>query len=103
MPTSEMDSTARQEMWDLLLSEKAGRCIFISTIYTSAADLIADRIAFISDGKLIAYGTRDFLLNSVGSGYKLVRKTTQNLFLLLSLVCVYRAPLTAVVGLSCPG
>lgn len=103
MPTSEMDSTARQEMWDLLLSEKAGRCIFISTIYTSAAELIADRIAFISEGKLITHGTRDFLLNSVGSGYKLVRKTTQHMFLFLSLVCIYSTLLTAVVGLYCRG
>ncbi|KAM8713674.1 hypothetical protein ACLKA7_013922 [Drosophila subpalustris] len=70
-PSSNLDPSACRDIWDLLRTEKEGRCILLSTYSVNDASMLADRIAIISDGELIGYGTSDFLLNSLGPGYRL--------------------------------
>lgn len=78
-PTFALDAVERRDIWNLLLEEKSGRSIFISTIYMEATEKVADRVAIIAEGQLIGYGSTSFLINNLGPGYKLVRRAN-NLF-----------------------
>lgn len=51
-PTSGMDPYKRRHTWDLLLRHKAGRTILLTTHFMEEADLLGDRIAIMSAGKL---------------------------------------------------
>ena len=46
-------------------------CFLISTHHMDEADVLGDRIAIISNGKLIAHGTAYFLKQKFGKGYYL--------------------------------
>jgi len=70
-PTSGMDLTARRKMWDMLKNNKRGRIIILTTHYMEEADILADRIAIMSAGKLQCLGSSLFLKNKYGVGYSL--------------------------------
>ncbi|XP_055306584.1 phospholipid-transporting ATPase ABCA3-like [Sitodiplosis mosellana] len=71
-PTSGMDPAARRHLWDLLLNEKKGRTILMTTHFMDEADVLGDRVAIMADGELKCYGTPFFLKKRFGSGYRLV-------------------------------
>ncbi|KAL1772572.1 retinal-specific ATP-binding cassette transporter [Sigmodon hispidus] len=75
-PTSGVDPYSRRSIWDLLLKYRSGRTIIMSTHHMDEADLLGDRIAIISQGRLYCYGTPLFLKNCFGTGFylTLVRK-----------------------------
>ncbi|XP_006882541.1 PREDICTED: retinal-specific ATP-binding cassette transporter [Elephantulus edwardii] len=75
-PTSGVDPYSRRSIWDLLLKYRSGRTIIMSTHHMDEADLLGDRIAIISQGKLYCSGTPLFLKNCFGTGFylTLVRK-----------------------------
>jgi len=58
-PTLGLDPQTRKSMWDYLreVNKKEGMTIFFTTHYMEEADKIADRIAIIDHGKLVAQGT----------------------------------------------
>ncbi|XP_032883716.1 retinal-specific phospholipid-transporting ATPase ABCA4 [Amblyraja radiata] len=68
-PTSGVDPYSRRSIWDLLLKYRSGRTIILSTHHMDEADLLGDRIAIISRGKLLCCGSSLFLKNSFGSGF----------------------------------
>eukprot|EP00358_Blepharisma_japonicum_P005429 CAMPEP_0202940626 /NCGR_PEP_ID=MMETSP1395-20130829/752_1 /ASSEMBLY_ACC=CAM_ASM_000871 /TAXON_ID=5961 /ORGANISM="Blepharisma japonicum, Strain Stock R1072" /LENGTH=1359 /DNA_ID=CAMNT_0049635207 /DNA_START=1192 /DNA_END=5271 /DNA_ORIENTATION=- len=70
-PTSGMDLTARRRMWDMLRNDKRGRIIILTTHYMEEADILADRIAIMADGKVNCLGSPLFLKNRFGVGYNL--------------------------------
>lgn len=70
-PTSGMDLTARRKMWDMLKREKRGRIIILTTHYMEEADILADRIAIMAQGKLYCSGSPLFLKRRFGVGYNL--------------------------------
>ena len=70
-PTSGMDLTARRKMWDMLRNDKRGRIIILTTHYMEEADILADRIAIMSEGRLNCLGSPLFLKNRFGVGYNL--------------------------------
>uniref|UniRef100_A0A8D0H9C9 ABC transporter domain-containing protein n=1 Tax=Sphenodon punctatus TaxID=8508 RepID=A0A8D0H9C9_SPHPU len=70
-PTSGMDPCSRQHVWNLLKEHKAGRAIVVSTQFMDEADILADRKAFISHGRLKCVGSSLFLKNKWGIGYHL--------------------------------
>ncbi|TRY97479.1 hypothetical protein DNTS_008213 [Danionella cerebrum] len=70
-PTAGVDPYSRRGIWDLLLKYRAGRTIILSTHYMDEADLLGDRIAIISQGKLCCCGTPLFLKARLGTGYYL--------------------------------
>ncbi|OMJ95245.1 hypothetical protein SteCoe_1460 [Stentor coeruleus] len=70
-PTSGMDLTARRKMWDMLKREKRSRIIILTTHYMEEADILADRIAIMSQGKLYCLGSPLFLKKRFGVGYNL--------------------------------
>ena len=58
-PTLGLDPQTRNHMWEYLkdLNKKEGTTIFFTTHYMEEADRIADKIAIIDHGKIIASGT----------------------------------------------
>uniref|UniRef100_F6S4S8 ATP-binding cassette sub-family A member 2 n=1 Tax=Monodelphis domestica TaxID=13616 RepID=F6S4S8_MONDO len=70
-PTAGVDPYARRAIWDLILKYKPGRTILLSTHHMDEADLLGDRIAIISHGKLKCCGSSLFLKSTYGDGYRL--------------------------------
>uniref|UniRef100_A0A6I8P991 ATP binding cassette subfamily A member 2 n=1 Tax=Ornithorhynchus anatinus TaxID=9258 RepID=A0A6I8P991_ORNAN len=70
-PTAGVDPYARRAIWDLILKYKPGRTILLSTHHMDEADLLGDRIAIISHGKLKCCGSPLFLKSTYGEGYRL--------------------------------
>jgi ABC-2 type transport system ATP-binding protein len=64
-PTSGLDPVAREELLDLLreIVEDGEKSILFSTHITSDLDKCADYVIFIRQGELIAFDTKDDLLN----------------------------------------
>ena len=57
-PTTGLDPRARHEVWEVLLGlKKEGKTIFLTTHYMEEAELLADTVAIISKGKIIAMDT----------------------------------------------
>lgn len=56
---------------DPCLGLPAGRTILLSTHHMDEADLLGDRIAIISHGKLKCCGSPLFLKGAYGDGYRL--------------------------------
>jgi ABC-2 type transport system ATP-binding protein len=54
-PTTGLDPRARHEVWEVLLGlKKHGKTVFLTTHYMEEAELLADTVAIISKGKIIA-------------------------------------------------
>jgi ABC-2 type transport system ATP-binding protein len=57
-PTTGFDPAARREFWDLIEDLKAqGTTILLTTHYLDEAERLADRVAVIAGGRVVAYDT----------------------------------------------
>lgn len=66
-PTTGLDPRGRQEMWGVIQElVKGGVTLLLTTQYLEEADQLADEIAVIDTGKVIARGTSDALKKEVG-------------------------------------
>ncbi|MDQ5808754.1 MAG: ATP-binding cassette domain-containing protein, partial [Actinomycetota bacterium] len=73
-PTTGLDPRSRNEVWDIVRSLTArGTTVLLCTQYLDEADQLAERIAVIDHGKVIAEGTPAQLKASVGQGALHVR------------------------------
>jgi ABC-2 type transport system ATP-binding protein len=73
-PTAGLDPRSRNQVWDIVRALIAGgTTVLLTTQYLDEADQLADRIAVIDRGKVIAEGTPSELKASVGSGALHVR------------------------------
>jgi oleandomycin transport system ATP-binding protein len=73
-PTTGLDPRARLELWDLLRDLVArGVTILLTTQYLDEADALADEIAVIDHGRVIANGTPDELKAKTGAQTLAVR------------------------------
>jgi ABC-2 type transport system ATP-binding protein len=73
-PTTGLDPRSRNQVWDIIRSlAAAGTTILLCTQYLDEADQLAEGIAVIDHGKVIAEGTPAQLKASVGSGSLHVR------------------------------
>ncbi|XP_058477240.1 ATP-binding cassette sub-family A member 5 isoform X1 [Solea solea] len=70
-PTAGMDLCSRHQVWSLLKSRRAGKVTVLSTHYMDEADILADRKAVISQGKLKCVGSSMYLKTKCGVGYHL--------------------------------
>ncbi|XP_063057110.1 phospholipid-transporting ATPase ABCA1 [Engraulis encrasicolus] len=70
-PTAGVDPYSRRAIWDLLLKYRKDRTIILSTHYMDEAELLGDRIAIISQGKLCCVGSPLYLKAKLGTGYYL--------------------------------
>ncbi|WP_127495985.1 ATP-binding cassette domain-containing protein [Paenibacillus glycanilyticus] len=66
-PTTGLDTVSRRALWDII-SELAsqGRTIFLTTQYLEEADQLADQIAVINGGRIVATGSAEQLKARVG-------------------------------------
>ena len=66
-PTTGLDTRSRQELWDVIRSLAAnGTTVFLTTQYLEEADQLADRIAVLDHGSIVAEGTPAELKARVG-------------------------------------
>jgi len=68
-PTLGLDAQTRNLLWNYVqkLNEKEGMTIFFTTHYLEEAEAIANRIAIIDHGKLVAMGDANQLKNQTGT------------------------------------
>ncbi|GAA1136269.1 ATP-binding cassette domain-containing protein [Nesterenkonia lutea] len=73
-PTTGIDPRSRNQVWDIIRAlVAAGTTILLTTQHLEEADQLADRIAVIDTGKVIAEGTPGQLKAQVGTGALKVR------------------------------
>jgi ABC-2 type transport system ATP-binding protein len=66
-PTTGLDPRSRQGMWDVVAELTAGGVtVFLTTQYLEEADRLADRIAVLDGGRIVAQGTAAELKRTVG-------------------------------------
>jgi len=67
-PTTGLDPHTRAQMWDTIRRLVAKGCtVLLTTQYLDEADQLADRIAVIDRGRVVAEGTTDELKKSIGT------------------------------------
>ncbi len=65
-PTTGLDPQARARMWDEVRALRdGGTTVFLTTHYLEEADALADRLAIIDHGQIVAEGTADELKRQV--------------------------------------
>jgi ABC-2 type transport system ATP-binding protein len=73
-PTTGLDPRSRNQVWDIIRAlAGAGTTVLLCTQYLDEADQLADGIAVIDHGRVIAEGTPAQLKASVGSGALRIR------------------------------
>lgn len=67
-PTTGLDPESRAELWQMIkqLQSDTGMTVLLTTHYMEEADELADQIAFMNEGKIVAIGTPDEMKNKVG-------------------------------------
>ena len=66
-PTTGLDPQARRAIWSVIrLLRQEGRTVFLTTHYLEEAQLLADRVAIIHHGRIIASGTPDDIIRAHG-------------------------------------
>ncbi|WP_394613338.1 ATP-binding cassette domain-containing protein [Lentzea sp. JNUCC 0626] len=73
-PTTGLDPRSRRTMWGIVRDLVAsGITIFLTTQYLEEADELADRIAVLDNGKIVAEGTADELKRRIPGGHVLLQ------------------------------
>jgi ABC-2 type transport system ATP-binding protein len=69
-PTTGLDPRSRRTMWQIIRELKAdGVTLFLTTQYLDEADELADRVAVLDHGRLVAEGTPEELKRRVPGGH----------------------------------
>jgi ABC-2 type transport system ATP-binding protein len=78
-PTTGLDPRARREVWDAIKELKhRGKTVFLTTHYMDEAYNLADRIAVINRGKIVAEGSPEDLIDQYGGGSSLIIRGCQD-------------------------
>jgi ABC-2 type transport system ATP-binding protein len=66
-PTTGFDPTARRDSWNMIEGLKAlGKTVFLTTHYMDEAQHLADRVAILREGRIVAQGRTEELGESLG-------------------------------------
>ncbi|MDV3103410.1 ABC transporter ATP-binding protein [Thermococcus waiotapuensis] len=67
-PSTGLDVPSRRELWELIGGfKREGRTVLLATHYMEEAEALADRIAIMNEGKVIAVGTPEELKKLAGN------------------------------------
>jgi len=76
-PTSGLDPKARHGVWHLIDGlHKRGKTVFLTTHYMEEAEVLADRVGIIHNGKIVALDATDRLISDYGKKNLLILKKT---------------------------
>lgn len=65
-PTTGLDPQSRRRLWEEVLKLKdEGTTVFLTTHYLEEADALADRLAILDDGRIVAQGTSQSLKEQI--------------------------------------
>ena len=79
-PTTGLDPQARRAVWEVIRKLKnEGRTVMLTTHYLEEAEELADRVAIMNHGKIVAAGTIEEIETRYGSGQKLIVKGKEDL------------------------
>ena len=68
-PTTGLDPQSRASMWQIVKSlADSGTTVFLTTQYLEEAEVLADKIAILNEGKIIAEGTSEELKKNLSQG-----------------------------------
>jgi len=71
-PTTGLDPQARRAVWDVIRNlKRQGISVLLTTHYLQEAEELADRVAIMNKGKIIASGTPEAIIDEYGSGEKI--------------------------------
>jgi len=74
-PTAGLDPQARRETWNLIRKLKEqGKTIFLTTHYMEEAQELSDRILIIIEGKIVAGGSPNELIENYGGNKSVILK-----------------------------
>ena len=74
-PTAGLDPQARRETWNLIRKLKEqGKTIFLTTHYMEEAQELSDRILIIIEGKIVAGGSSNELIENYGGNKSVILK-----------------------------
>ena len=78
-PTTGLDPQARRNVWEVIKNLKAeGKSVLLTTHYLEEAEQLADSVAIVNKGKIIASGSPPEIITKYGTGEHLsVRGTRQ--------------------------
>jgi len=85
-PTTGLDPQARRTMWSVIRSlKREGRSILLTTHYLEEAQILADKVAIMNKGRIIAAGSPAELIDKYGSGKRqvMVSDTLEDVFVKL--------------------
>ena len=69
-PTTGLDPQSRRQLWELIEQfKRSGRTVVLTTHYMDEAERLADRVAIVDHGRIIALGTPRELIASLGAEY----------------------------------
>jgi ABC-2 type transport system ATP-binding protein len=69
-PTTGLDPQARRHLWDLVDElKKSGRTVILTTHYMDESERLCDRVAIMDHGRIIALGTPQQLIATVGGDH----------------------------------
>ena len=84
-PTTGLDTRSRRELWDAIRAlADDGAAVLLTTQYLEEADRLADRIALLDGGRIVATGTAAELKSRVGEELSLPAPTLDDVFLALT-------------------
>ena len=79
-PTTGLDPAARRAMWDVIRNlKREGRSVLLTTHYLEEAEELADRVAIMNHGRIIASGTPAEIIAKHGSGESLTVRADRKL------------------------
>ncbi|RLB94036.1 MAG: ABC transporter ATP-binding protein [Deltaproteobacteria bacterium] len=67
-PTAGLDPGIRRRIWALIKKiQSRGTTVFLTTHYIEEAEFLADRVAFLDKGKIVALDTPENFMNAIGT------------------------------------
>lgn len=67
-PTAGLDPAIRRRIWSLVRKiQQTGTTVFLTTHYIEEAEFLANRVAFLDEGRIVALDTPQNLMNRLGT------------------------------------